>query len=99
MIVVKHNILQIFQNQQIVQQLRNEIIQKFKPYHIRGFQIIQHQRYQFLKDTCPIAFLIHVPFHPQHDLTHRLPKEEVFSCFNGTPLEGTPIFIKGEIVQ
>lgn len=92
------SILQVFQNTQIVHQLRNEIIHKFKPYHIRGFQIIQHQRYSFIRDTCPLAFVIHVPFHPQQDLTHRLPKEETFESFKGTVLENHPIFIKGEIV-
>lgn len=96
---ISQNILQIFQNPQICNQLRNEIIQKFQKYHLRGFQIIHHQRYQFLRDTYPIAFVIHVPFHPQQDLTHHLPKEETFECFKGTLLEGTPIFIKGEIVQ
>ena len=97
--MISPNILQLFQNPQICHQLRNEIIQKFQKYHIRGFQIIHHQRFQFIRDTCPVAFVIQVPFHPQQDLTHVLPKEESFACFNQTPLEGIPIFIKGEVVS
>jgi len=93
------DVIQVFQNPQICQNLRNEIIQKFQKYHLKGFQIIHHQRYQFLKDTCPIAFVIHVPFHPQQDLSHHLPKEEIFECFKGTILEGKHIFIKGDVVQ
>jgi hypothetical protein len=92
------SILQIFQNNQIVHQLRNEIVNKFKQYHIRGFQIIPYPKYSFLRDTLPLAFVIQVPFHPQQDFTHRLPKEEIFECFKGTALENHPIFIKGEVV-
>lgn len=91
-------ITQIFQNPQICLQLRNEIVQKFQKYHLRGFQIISHQRFQFMKDDLPIAFVIHVPFHPNTDLTQSLPKEEIFQCFKGTFLDNRPILIKGEIV-
>jgi hypothetical protein len=92
-------ILELFRDPIRCQHLRNEIIQKFQKYHLKGFQIIHHQRYQFIRDTCPIAFVVYVPFHPNQDLTHLLPREEYFDCFRETVLDGTPIFIKGEVVN
>jgi hypothetical protein len=92
-------LLEIFHNQEIMMNLRNEVIQNFRPFHIRGFQIIQNHRFQFLKDSTPISILIQVPFHPKNDLTHQLPKEMMFACFKETLLEGVWIQIKGEVVS
>ncbi len=91
--------LEIFHNPQIMNILRNEVIQNFRPFHIRGFQIIHQHRYQFMKDHYPFAFLIQVPFHPKSNLAHQLPKEMMFGAFKDTALEGVWIQIKGEVVS
>jgi hypothetical protein len=102
--------------------LRNEIIQLFRSYQIKGFQIVEHYRFGdqnsfcgnepqkqpeprrcpatefYLPDSCPIAFIIQVPFHPQKNLLENLPKEICFQSFHGTCLENKPIFIKGDLV-
>ena len=96
---MNNKILEIFNNQQIMLNLKNEIVQIFRPFHIRGFQVIHHQRFQFLKDTCPVSFLIQVPYHAKHDLTHQLPKEIIFGSFKDTLLENVWIHIKGEVVS
>jgi hypothetical protein len=95
---MNQEILKVFQDQKIVHNLRNEIIEKFRPYHIRGFQIIHYNRFHILKDSFPIAFVIQVPFHPKVDLTHKLPKELVFQTFQNTILENVQILIKGDTI-
>ena len=80
-------------------QLRNEIIEKFRSFHLKGYQIVQHFRYKDFKDNIPIAFVIQVGFHPQVNFVENLPKESIFDCFKGTLLENQYIFIKGETVE
>jgi len=91
-------LIQIFHNPQICLQLRNEIVKKFQKYNIRGFQIMHHQRFEFLKDNYPIAFLIQILYHPNPTIIESFAKEEIFECFNGTILENVPILIKPELV-
>jgi hypothetical protein len=91
-------IIQVFQNPQICLQLQNEMIKKFSKYRIRGFQITQHHRYEFLKDNYPIGFIVQIQYHPNLEEIDSLTKEEIFDCFNGTILQNIPLYIRGELV-
>lgn len=96
---IKPEIIQIFNSPQIAIKFRNEIGQKFRQFKVQGFNLIIKKRFHFLKDSLPLALLIQVPFHSKIDLTCQLPKEMILESMKGTPLEGFPFPVFGEVVQ
>lgn len=92
---ISTEILQIFQNQKICMDFRNEIANYG---YVKSFQWIECSRFEFLKDQIPLALVLYVPFHPKINLAERLPKELCFQCFQNTKLENVKIRIIGEVV-
>jgi|688.fasta_scaffold687287_2 hypothetical protein len=92
-------ILSIFQNPQVCHAFKNEICIKLVPYQVKHFQLIRTNRFEFMHDTCPLALMVQVPFHPKINLVDRLPKEISFDCFSNTKLSGVLIRLIGEVVQ
>lgn len=92
------NIRNLFKDQELFNNFRDEIIKKFKSQNIKGFKIEIYHKYSFLKDDFPLCLTIQVPFHPQIDIKNLLPKEVTFLCFKNTILENKSFYIKGETI-
>jgi len=92
-------IVKVFQTPDMGNRIRNELIHKFQKYGIRGFEILHYKRYEDkLIDDFPVAFKIHLPYHPHINYFNIVSKEEIFDCFRGTILENKWLMIIPEIV-
>jgi hypothetical protein len=94
---IPENVLQIFQNPNICLKFKQEVSKI--SHHIKNFQLQESPRFQDFKDTLPLLLKLYVVYHSRIDFKMHLPKERLFVCFQGTPLENVPIRIVGETIQ
>lgn len=94
---IGQEILDIFKNQKTCSAFKNEISRIGN--YVKGFQLIESNRFEFFHDTLPLTLVLQVSFHPKLNLVEHLPKEKIFQCFQSTPLDNVPIRILGEVVQ
>lgn len=97
MSVMRQDVLEIFQNQQICMKFRQEIFSIGN--YVKNFELNESHRFQDFRDTIPLALKLFVVFHPKMNFVSLLPKERLFDCFRGTPLENVPIRIVGEVIS
>lgn len=94
---IPENVLQIFQNPNTCNKFKQEISRIGN--YVKNFQIQESHRFQDFKDTLPLLITLFVAYHPNIDFKLQIPKEKVFLCFQGTPLENIAIRIVGETIQ